>query len=243
MLAGKRTSTLVSLLTPFLSSFIRNSYTMASFAEYSLLNLPPNFGARIYKAWFGENDPLETLEMADIAKTFFNKNDALDDRICMEFGDFLEHSIRQISHTKNIESLMNPDLSLQDKYGLILLLDQFTRNLYRHNPKFIQGDALALLYAKHMVKNGLDKAFSLRHRFFIYLPFEHSEVLKDQYESIRLYEAALNEAPQDDVCKEFLKFAKLHLNDILMFGRFPYRNDILGRKSTPEELDYLKERG
>ena len=88
----------------------------------------------------------------------------------------------------------------------------------------------------------IDKQLPVRYRFFIYLPFEHSENLEDQNQSIALYESDIKDAPDDPAPPLFLNFAQSHRDDIVKFGRFPYRNKVLGRVSTPEELEFLKEK-
>ena len=117
----------------------------------------------------------------------------------------------------------------------IIVLDQFSRQLYRGSPKAFAQDAMALVLAQEMVAQGLDTAMSLFERMFILLPFMHSESVVIQTESMRLHEALGDEKGLD--------FAAKHCDAIVRFGRYPFRNKALGRENTPEELAYMVEMG
>jgi uncharacterized protein (DUF924 family) len=114
--------------------------------------------------------------------------------------------------------------------ALIILLDQFSRNLHRNSAEAFAADAKAREIARTAIERGIDRMFGDVERMFIYLPFEHSEVLADQDESVRLF-TALGE--------EMTRYAEEHRDVIRRFGRFPHRNAALGRISTPDELAYL----
>ncbi len=116
------------------------------------------------------------------------------------------------------------------------MLDQFTRNAGRGTPASFAGDALALLAARELVASGADKTLLPVQRWFAYMPFEHSEDPAMQAASIDLFTALSQEAPGFD---GVLDYAHRHRGVIARFGRFPHRNPILGRASTPEELEYL----
>jgi uncharacterized protein (DUF924 family) len=122
--------------------------------------------------------------------------------------------------------------------ALILLLDQFTRNIFRGTPRAFAGDEAALGHAQRMVQAGLDRRFDALRRWFIYLPFEHSERLDDQYESVRLFGELAREGQHGS-----MEWAQKHFDVIRRFGRFPHRNGILGRVSTPEEAEFLRQPG
>ncbi|OEZ32033.1 DUF924 family protein [Variovorax boronicumulans] len=118
--------------------------------------------------------------------------------------------------------------------ALLVLLDQFPRNAWRQNPHMLATDGLALAVARRAVEAGFDKqAETLMQRFF-YLPFMHSEVLAEQERSVEL------NATQDASTQHF---AVLHRDIVARFGRFPHRNRMLGRTSTPEEQKFLDEGG
>lgn len=115
--------------------------------------------------------------------------------------------------------------------ALLILLDQLPRNCFRGCAHSYATDGLALHYAERIVEAGLDRQVEAELRLFIYLPYEHSERLADQDRAVELI-AALGDA-------EYRRYAELHRETILRFGRFPHRNAVLGRESTAGELDYL----
>ena len=124
--------------------------------------------------------------------------------------------------------------------ALVLLLDQFPRNLFRDSPRAFATDAQAREVARHALARGLDVPLPPAWRWFFYLPFEHSESLADQRLAVSLFEPlALQHAPS----VRALEHARRHLDVIAHFGRFPERNATLDRASTPEELTFLEERG
>lgn len=122
--------------------------------------------------------------------------------------------------------------------ALVILLDQFTRNIYRDTPRAFAGDPKALALAKNLVATGEHTTLGPYERWFVYLPFEHAESLQAQEESVRLYTQLAQDGWPDA-----LPWARKHYDVIARFGRFPHRNDILGRASTPEEVEFLKQPG
>ena len=123
--------------------------------------------------------------------------------------------------------------------ALIVVLDQFSRNLYRDDPRAFSQDAAALDCARLMVERGWDAARLPVERQFAYLPFEHSEDLAMQDRSIELF-SALEAFPET---KGLTEWAEKHRAIVRRFGRFPHRNAALGRESTAEEIAFLKEPG
>jgi uncharacterized protein (DUF924 family) len=121
--------------------------------------------------------------------------------------------------------------------ALILLLDQFPRNIFRGTPRAFATDPQALAMAKDAVAHGFDLALPPARRPFIYLPFQHSENLDDQHESVRLFRKL---AAEDPAMAGYVKYADHHLEVIRRLGRFPRRNAVLGRVSTPEESEFLQ---
>lgn len=130
--------------------------------------------------------------------------------------------------------------SPQGLLALLILLDQFPRNLFRGTARMFDGDAQARSLAERALAQGWDKNLSSVERLFVYLPFEHSEALADQERSVALFAALAAEAPGND---GFLDYAWRHHDVIARFGRFPHRNAALGRPSTPEETTYLAQPG
>ena len=117
----------------------------------------------------------------------------------------------------------------------ILLLDQFTRNIYRGSGKAFAADAKARAAATIALEREYDRDFSNAEKTFLYLPFEHSETPEDQERSVALFEALGDDRLTD--------YAIRHRDIIARFGRFPHRNDVLGRKSTDAEEEFLKQPG
>jgi uncharacterized protein (DUF924 family) len=123
--------------------------------------------------------------------------------------------------------------------ALILLLDQFPRNMFRGTPQAFATDWEALSAAQQAVARGYDREFLPVQRWFIYLPFEHSESLEDQRRCVKLFQ----QISHDPESASAIEYAFKHMEIIDRFGRFPHRNNILGRTSTPEEIEFLKQPG
>ncbi len=127
------------------------------------------------------------------------------------------------------------ELTPEGALALVLLLDQFPRNMFRGTRRVYQTDPVALMVADRAIERTFDQAVAPELRRFFYLPFMHSENLPDQERSVALNEA-LGEA-------ESIRWAHHHRDIVARFGRFPHRNAILGRASTPEEEVFLAEEG
>jgi uncharacterized protein (DUF924 family) len=127
------------------------------------------------------------------------------------------------------------ELTPEGALALCLLLDQFPRNMFRGTRRVYRTDPAAVMVADRAIERGHDKAVEPALRRFFYLPFMHSEDIADQERSV-----ALNEALGED---ESIKWARHHRDIIARFGRFPHRNAILGRESTPEEEAFLAQEG
>ena len=119
----------------------------------------------------------------------------------------------------------------QGTLALLILLDQFPRNMFRGQARAFATDPQAMAVTAHAIIRGFDAQVPPELRAFFYVPFEHSENLVDQQHGIALYKAAGD--------ADGLKWAKLHADIIRRFGRFPHRNPALGRATTPEEQAFL----
>ena len=122
--------------------------------------------------------------------------------------------------------------------ALIVLMDQLSRNVFRGSPEAFAADAHALQIARETISRGFDQDLTPVERMFVYLPFEHAETLADQNESVRLFETL-----RDVLGADTVSYADRHRDTILEFGRFPHRNAVLGRTSTPAEEEYLAKPG
>jgi uncharacterized protein (DUF924 family) len=164
---------------------------------------------------------------------WFRKDDRFDASIRARFGDAVDAALAgEASATATDEEAL----------ARILLLDQFTRNIFRGTPRAFAGDAQALRIAEALVTAGRDKNLTPWQRWFAYLPFEHSESLLQQERSVALFTALAREQQTADF-DNALDYALRHREVIERFGRFPHRNAILGRISTAEEIEFLKQPG
>ena len=125
--------------------------------------------------------------------------------------------------------------------AVLLLLDQFARNIHRGEAKAFLGDARAREVAAAAIERGFDKRYPFPDRNFFYLPFEHCETLANQDRYIALLEGCVREF--GEVAAEYLDYGHRHRTIIARFGRFPHRNATLGRASTPQETLYLAQPG
>jgi len=154
---------------------------------------------------------------------WFDAGQALDVRVDTQFRDL---------HERLACGLLVPQLeSPREVLAAILVLDQFSRHLYRGSPQVYACDARARELTRHAVATGLDRALTPCERMFAYMPLQHSEDRLDQADSVRLFEAIGN--------TRWTATAVAHRNVVQRFGRFPHRNQLLGRVSTPEELEAI----
>lgn len=164
--------------------------------------------------WFQELTP----------KDWWVKNTELDKLIEKRFLN---------THQKAIKGeLFSWRKSAEGRLAEIIVLDQFSRNIYRNDPRAFQYDVMALILAQEAVFLGCDKELAIEKRNFIYMPYMHSESLAIHEEALKLFD--------QKGLEENLKFEYAHLAIIKKFGRYPHRNDILKRTSTSEEIEFLK---
>jgi uncharacterized protein (DUF924 family) len=161
---------------------------------------------------------------------WFTKSDATDRAIADRFGPTIEQALAG--------GLADWAATPRGTLALIVVLDQFTRNVFRGTSRAFAGDTRALALATRMVDTADDRLLALVERWFVYMPFEHSERLIDQHEAVRLFERLAA-----DGLDAPLSWAHRHFEVVRRFGRFPHRNAILGRTSTAEELEYLQQPG
>ncbi len=187
----------------------------------------------ILSFWFGEpTNP----DYGCYRKAWFIKDSTFDEQIRQQFLTDADKAAAGA-----YKSWQSQPLSA---VALLLLLDQFPRNLYRGHPHSFATDAQALAVAKHIVNAGLDCELVPAHRFFAYLPFEHSEDIQHQNRCVELMQRLVEEFPNLDTgFQGGLDYAIRHREVIERFGRFPHRNQILGRQSTPAETAFLQQPG
>jgi len=165
-------------------------------------------------------------------RQWFEKSDAFDEQIRNRFGTLIPRAIAGELQVWAAEP--------ESAVALILVLDQFPRNVFRGAAQAFAGDTRALAAARALVDSGNDRTLSGVQRQFVYLPFEHAEDMAAQNESLRLFAQLEGDAPE---VGEILVWAQRHHHIIARFGRFPHRNAALGRTSTPEEIEFLKQPG
>lgn len=187
----------------------------------------------IHTFWFGElGDPDTVTE--DQSNRWFRQSDGFDDQIRSFYGDLLAPAAEAAWDI--------PALTASQRVALIVLFDQFPRNLFRTSGEAFAYDPLARRIADESLRAGGN--YHPLERVFLYLPFEHSENLADQDRAVSLYQQLLAErGTANPFYKSALDYAEKHRALIQGFGRFPHRNAMLGRPSTPEELAFLQQHG
>lgn len=178
--------------------------------------------------WFGAP---AAPESGRVQEFWFRKSAATDALIRARFGATVEAALGG-----GLQRWEQGDA--RDALALIIVLDQFTRNVFRDRARAFAGDARALAVARDLVAQGRDRGLAPTERWFAYMPFEHSERLADQRESLRLFGLLAQEG-----LAEPLVWAQKHYEVIARFGRYPHRNELLGRASTPEEIEFLRQPG
>lgn len=190
------------------------------------MHTPVSNAAAVTAFWFGTDPDYPQRD------AWFRKSDTFDAQIRDRFGPTIEAALAGGLH--------DWDATPQGLLARIVVLDQFTRNAFRGSARAFAGDALALAAARQLADAGLDRELHPVWRCFAYLPFEHAEDLAMQERSVALFTAL---AAADARFEGHLDYAHRHHDVIRRYGRFPHRNAVLGRTSTPEELAYLAQPG
>ena len=179
----------------------------------------------VLEFWFGREDEEGYGEFREV---WFTKDPEFDREVRDRFEDIYEEAA-----TGRLESWKNEARSC---LALIIVLDQFPRNMFRGDPKTYATDEEARAAARHAVEQAYDRELPPFQRLFVYLPFEHSEELEDQQRSVELFRGLTAEMGSEDL----LGYAVRHREIVERFGRFPHRNEILGRATSPEEAEFLR---
>ena len=188
----------------------------------------PRAGA-VLDFWFGAPG---APERGTARAEWFRKDAAFDARIAQRFGTLIDAALRG-----ELGGWAARPLSA---LAQIVVLDQFTRNTRRGSAAMFAGDAQALAAAKAMVDSGDDRALPGVMRQFVYLPFEHAEDLSEQRRAVALFTQLAADEP---ALAGLVEWAQKHCVIVARFGRFPHRNALLGRASTPEEIEFLRQPG
>ncbi len=169
----------------------------------------------ILQFWFKDSTP----------EQWFRKDDSYDQMIRAQFFETHAAALRgELAHWRETP---------QGRLAEVIVLDQFSRNLFRNRPEAFVGDLAALILAQEAVRAGIDLKLGMTERQFLYMPYMHSESRKVHRTALELF-TKLGEPGA-------LQYEILHKEIIDRFGRYPHRNEILGRDSTPEEIEFLKQ--
>jgi uncharacterized protein (DUF924 family) len=171
--------------------------------------------------WFEESGP----------DTWFEKSDSFDDEIRERFGE-----ITETARHGRLDDWME---TAQGRVALILLIDQFSRNIHRDSPLSWSEDDRGLAITKRMLDEGQDVSLNHVERTFVYMPLMHSEVLADQNLAVTAFTQLADDGAENG--ENTVNYSIYHRDIVARFGRFPHRNKILGRESTVEEVAFLKE--
>lgn len=186
----------------------------------------------VLRFWFGElSSPTDTPK--NKRDLWFRNGQAYDEQIRQQFGQLHQSAIAgDLDHWAE---------SPRGCLALIILLDQFSRHIFRNTAAAFAQDAQAQSVVREALKNDFDRELYFFERVFFYIPLEHAEDIDLQNESVALYQSLYDEAPKElkSTFATFLSFAQSHRTVIEKFGRFPELNKILERESTPEEIEFL----
>ncbi len=186
----------------------------------------------VLEIWFGDTESLIPPEAH--RKRWFAKN--------RDFDNFLTERFKVLIERGYNEAAREFDESPLGGLAQIILFDQFSRNIFRGSPQAFANDSQNLQFAQSYIEQKKDSQLSPHQAAFCYMPLMHSENLQHQEKCIALFEALIEGASEElkGHLSGFLKAAHYHKEPIERFGRFPYRNEVLGRESTPDEIEFLK---
>jgi uncharacterized protein (DUF924 family) len=188
----------------------------------------PSRAGEVLEFWFGrEGDP----EYGQFRNEWFRKDPEFDATVTKKFADLYEEAAAgELDDWRD---------TAESCLALVIVLDQFPRNMFRGDGRTHAEDGRALGASKYAVEHALDRELPAFQRMFLYMPFMHSESVEDQRRSVELFERLAGEEGAPDV----VSYAVAHKDIVERFGRFPHRNGILGRETTPEEVVFLTTEG
>ena len=182
--------------------------------------------------WFG---PADDPGHGQTRQVWFRKDDAFDAQIAQRFGPLIAQALAA-GHADTTLDWISQPIEPLPALARLILLDQFTRNVFRGTARAFAGDGQALNIARALVASGRDRALTGVQRQFVYLPFEHAEDVSHQRTSIQLFQQLAADEP---TLAGLVEWAQRHHDIVARFGRFPHRNALLGRTSTPDEAAFL----
>ncbi len=186
--------------------------------------------------WFGDReDPIEVN--AEKSVLWWKKKPAVDDEIARTFGEAIERAA-----AGDLDSWKE---TANGRLALVILLDQFNRNIHRGKPESFASDSRARELAQEGIRSGHARELPPIRRYFLFMPLMHAEDREVQNACVRAFEELRDSvsAQHRSFFEEAVKYAVAHRDIVERFGRFPHRNAILGRESTPEEVEFLGKPG
>lgn len=190
--------------------------------------MPESRGEEVLDFWFGREGE---AGYGEFREAWFQKDDEFDREIQDRFGELYEEAASGALDGWRDEA--------RSCLALVIVLDQFSRNMFRGDPRTYATDGKALEVSKYAVEHALDRELPGFQRHFLYMPFMHSEEIEDQRRSVELFERLSRSTEETDVTS----YAVEHMKIVERFGRFPHRNEILDRTTTPEEAEFLIQPG
>jgi len=186
--------------------------------------------------WFGELNRWG-MPVNDRNALWFGYQQTTDQLIEQQFGELVASALAG----KLNDWRQQPNGSI----ALVILLDQFTRNIFRGTARAFSGDPLALALSHALVTDKKDTLLPAIYRVFLYIPYEHSENIEHQRSAVALFDQLVKDSaePIQEQIASFERYAQAHYKVINTFGRFPHRNTVLGRSSTKAELTHLEKHG
>lgn len=186
--------------------------------------------------WLGPLDAAG-FSSADASAVWFRKDEAFDRRVAQQFGKLHE----ELARGEHAQWLTTP----RGRLASVIVLDQFSRNMFRGTPKMFDADPIALAQAQQGIERGDERALAPQERVFLYMPLMHAEDLAAQEACITSFqrlESEVDESKKASI-QNNVRFAIAHRDIVARFGRFPHRNEVLGRTSTADEIAFLKTEG
>lgn len=186
--------------------------------------------------WFGELCEDGTVD-PETKKRWFKKSKAFDEEIRDRFGE-----LHRRAHGGELDDWTK---DARGRLALVIVLDQFSRNLHRDTGDMYACDLQAARIAVHGMDCGHDVELPISYRVFLYMPFMHTEDLDLQERGVTAFERLADESPEPTrgTCKDYAKYARVHRDIVKQWGRFPHRNKLLQRDTTPDEAEFLTKPG
>lgn len=188
----------------------------------------PTSSQEVLDFWFG---PPSDPAYGEFRQVWFQKDEAFDAEVQERFGELYERAASGELDGWRAEA--------ESCLALVILLDQFSRNMFRGDGRTHATDAQALEVSKYAIEHALDRELAPFQQMFVYMPFMHAEDRDDQRRSVELFEKLSHEPGAPDLTE----YATGHRDIVERFGRFPHRNALLDRETTPEEAEFLTQPG